>query len=147
VTEQPEGDVVEERPEGVREREGDVVAEGRIEQREKFLWVKGGGRPRVRDRSSLPDPFRKLERVAPEEIAEAVLAVGRASLGIDLHDVPVAVCRLLGFARTSEEMTEVVVSVTKKLASTGMLQIDDGHFKVTAAATESVQTSLRLIPR
>ena len=128
---------------GVRES----VRGGRIEQREKFLWLRGGVLPRVRDRSSLPSVSRKLELVAPEEIAEAVLAVGRASLGIDLADVPVAVCRLLGFARTSEDMTEAVVSVTKKLASAGTLQIDDGHVKVTDAATESVQTSLRLIPR
>src|SRR6266480_5545445 len=128
---------------GVRE----ALRGGRIEQRGKFLSLRGAPLPKVRDRSELPNAYRTLELIAPEEIAEAVLTVVRASLGINLADVPLAVCRLLGFARTSEEMAEVVSSITKRLAAVGTLQIDEGHVKVASPIEANTQSGLRLIPK
>jgi very-short-patch-repair endonuclease len=121
-----------------------AVRGGHIVQREEFLSIRGGPL-KVRDRSALPNASRKLELVAPEEIEEAVLLVARASMGIDIDDVPTAVCRLVGFARTTEEMTSSVVSIVKKLASSGKVQIDGGHVRV--ADSGGAQTGLRLVPR
>jgi very-short-patch-repair endonuclease len=98
-----------------------------IERRQEFLWPVGMKSPTVRDRSGLPNSCRKLEFVSPEEIAQAILAVIASAYGIDLADVPQASCRLLGFARTSEEMTALVDRIAKKLVSDGKLEAKDGH--------------------
>jgi hypothetical protein len=58
----------------------------------------------IRDRSDLPSQFKKLEYVAPEEICAAIESAVRESYGIMYDDVPGAACRLLGFARVTEDM-------------------------------------------
>jgi uncharacterized tellurite resistance protein B-like protein len=98
-----------------------------IERRGDFLWLVGMPRPPVRDRSALSPAARKLALVAPEEIAEAICSVVKAAYGIDVGDIPQAVCRLLGFGRTSEEMAAFVNNLTTTLAKTGRLEIQDGH--------------------
>ncbi len=109
-----------------------------IERRREFLWPLGMKIPRVRDRSGLPNASRKLELVSPEEIAEAIMAVITSAYGIDLIDVPQVSCRLLGFARTSEDMTALVEAVAKELVNDGKLQARDGH--VTLADVNEQRT-------
>ena len=58
----------------------------------------------LRDRSDLPASSRKLELVAPEEIALAVHTAIANAFGMDAAAVPAAACRLLGFTRVSEDM-------------------------------------------
>lgn len=126
---------------GVRE----AVRSGQIEKRGEFLWIIGASQVTVRDRSIVPNAYRRLELVAPEEIGEAILMIVKASLGINLEDVPTAVCRLLGFGRTTEEMSETIISVSKKLAAARRLEIEEGHVRWPEQGVADDQSGLKLI--
>lgn len=106
-----------------------AVAErsGGIKRRGAFLWETNMQVPPVRDRSELSGSSRKIELISPEEIAAAISQVVSSSFGMDLEAIPAATCRLLGFARTSDEMAGVVRRLTLKLSETGRLQAEDGH--------------------
>ncbi|HXB68372.1 MAG TPA: DUF3320 domain-containing protein [Candidatus Acidoferrales bacterium] len=84
------------------------VARSLFVERNDFLWSPAMQQPPVRNRSELSAAFRKFEFVAPEEIRRAILIVVRESRGIAPAEVPVAVCRLFGFARVTDEMTAAV---------------------------------------
>jgi very-short-patch-repair endonuclease len=84
------------------------VARGLFVQRGEFLWSPAVQQPPVRDRSELPTASRKLEFVAPEEIRRAILMVVEESCGIVPAEVPGAVCRVLGFARVTDDMSGAV---------------------------------------
>jgi len=98
-----------------------------IRKKGDFLWVPDMQLPPVRDRSEMGTASRKIELIAPEEIAAAIHQVVDASYGIDLNAIPAAACRLLGFARTSDDMYAVVRRITMKLSETGRLVIEEGH--------------------
>ena len=105
----------------------EAVCTKRINQSGDFYWSLDMAGAVVRDRSELPSASRKLELVAPEELSEAIAAVVKRSFGISLADIPHAVCRLLGFGRTSEDMATLVDSLVRKLSTAGTLLIADGH--------------------
>jgi hypothetical protein len=84
----------------------------------------------VRDRSDLPASARKIELISPEEIAAAIRQVLTSSFGMNIEAIPAATCRLLGFARTSDDMATVVRRIALKLAETGRLQNEEGHVTV-----------------
>lgn len=123
----------------------EAVQAKRIECHGEFLWLYGMRRVTVRDRAELPNASRKLELVAPEEIAEAVLMVVKATFGIDLVGIPQATCRLLGFARTSEDMAALVESIVKKLANAGKLQVSDGHVTLIEPREAGDIPSLKIV--
>jgi len=60
--------------------------------------------------------------VAPEEICAAIEQTVEQSFGLDNEDVAVATCRLLGFARVSEEMRAVVEEQRDNLLNNGRLE-------------------------
>ncbi|MGH8830706.1 MAG: DUF3320 domain-containing protein [Polaromonas sp.] len=91
-----------------------------------FLW-RPKGKVELRDRSGLPTTARKIELIAPEEIAVGVRQVVRTAYGIDEVDIPVAVARLLGFARTSEDITATIASSVRQLIKQGRLAVNEGH--------------------
>lgn len=100
---------------------------GGIKKRRGFLWTSDMQVPPVRDRSDLPASSKKIELISPEEIAAAILHVVTSSFGMDLEAIPAATCRLLGFARTSDDMATVVRRLALKLVEIGRLQSEDGH--------------------
>ena len=112
---------------GVRRASSDgvIVIQG------DFLW-RPKGKVEPRDRSDLPPTARKIELIAPEEIAVGVRQVVQSSYGIDEGDIPVAVARLLGFARTSDEITSVISSSVRQLIKRRQLTVDDGHVSLVA---------------
>ena len=71
--------------------------------------------PELRDRSNLANSSRKLELVAPEEIAIAVQMVVDGAYGIQQRDVPGPAVRLLGFMRVTEDMRSRVDSVVDQM--------------------------------
>jgi very-short-patch-repair endonuclease len=75
----------------------------------------------IRDRSDLPSQFKKLEYVAPEEICAAIESAVRESYGIMYDDVPGAACRLLGFARVTEDMRSIAIKHINHLIDIGRL--------------------------
>jgi very-short-patch-repair endonuclease/DNA polymerase III delta prime subunit len=102
---------------------------GLIEIRGDFLWPPDEtvGRAKPRDRSGLPASARKIELIAPEEIAAGIHQVVNSSYGINQVDIPVAVARLLGFSRTSDEITIAIASSVKQLIKRQQLTVDDGQ--------------------
>ncbi|MGH8615464.1 MAG: DUF3320 domain-containing protein, partial [Gammaproteobacteria bacterium] len=114
-----------------------------IEQRIDFLWTIGLTRPTVRNRRDVAT--RKIELIAPEEIAEAICLVVKRAYGIDLDDISQAVCRLFGFGRTSEDMAAVVNSTASMLAETGLLVIADGRVTIGKTTEPDGPPPLRLV--
>jgi very-short-patch-repair endonuclease len=80
----------------------------------------------IRDRSAFPPQTKKLEYVSHLEICASVEHVVMEGFGMPHDDIPVAVCRLLGFARVSEEMRLVVSACRDSLISEGRLQQRSG---------------------
>ena len=86
-----------------------------------FLWRGDMESPELRDRSNLARASRKLELVAPEEMALAVERVVASSYGIHRQEVPGAAVRLLGFARLTQDMRTRVDSVVDEMLQDGRL--------------------------
>ena len=99
---------------------------GLLQLRGNFIWLAAGGDAEVRDRSLLPAASRKIEFIAPEEIAVAILGIVDASYGIAADEVPTAVCRMLGFGRTTEDMIEVIGVRVEDLISSSAVVLADG---------------------
>jgi very-short-patch-repair endonuclease len=111
-----------------------AVRAGAIRQQGDFLWMKGMNRPVVRDRSYLPTASRKIELVAPEELAVAIEQVVRNSFGIQRESVGLEVIRILGFSRTSDEMRYAVETMIDRLLANGGLKQAGSHIVVSSAA-------------
>jgi len=75
----------------------------------------------VRDRSDLASAARKIEYVAPEEIRAAIERLAQVSYGVSPGDVANGACRLLGFARVTDEMRAVVEKERDTLIADGRL--------------------------
>ncbi len=80
---------------------------GILEERGSFLYGKGLD-IKLRYRNDLPSASKKMEYVTPEEIALAVKAVIKNNFGMQHHEIPLAAARILGFARTTEDMVKIV---------------------------------------
>jgi hypothetical protein len=108
---------------------------GTIARRGDFLWPSEMDRPPLRDRGALPSSARKLELVAPEEIALAVEKVVGDALGIEPGAIPTSVCRLLGFPRVSDEMRERVGAIVQEMLAGGRLAEQGEHLVVPEPMT------------
>ena len=99
---------------GVRRRRGyqeaidraieQAVTSEQVRRQGEFLWWAGMEEPVLRDRGKLPAPSRKLELIAPEEIALAIGLAVTGSYGISQDEAAVAAARLLGFSRVTAGM-------------------------------------------
>ena len=61
--------------------------------------------------------------MAPEEICAAIERAVKESYGMAAADVAVAACRLLGFARVTEDMRAVIGEQREKLVKEGRLEL------------------------
>lgn len=77
----------------------------------------------VRDRSDLGSSSRKIEYIAPEEIRAAIERVAQDSYGVSPGDVANGACRMLGFARVTDEMRSVVEKERDTLIADGRLAL------------------------
>jgi hypothetical protein len=100
---------------------------GTIRRQGDFFWQPAMEQPVVRDRSALPAPSRKLDLIAPEEVAQAVEAVVAASFGIEPDALAVAVGRALGFARISDDFRVRVDTVIQGAIASGRLAFHGEH--------------------
>ena len=99
-----------------------AARQGRVRRSGEFLWRPDMQEAPLRDRSRLPDASKKLEFIAPEEIAAAIERVVADSFGIDKSEIPAAVLRLLlGFRRTTERAQELVTEVLDGMVAEGRL--------------------------
>jgi hypothetical protein len=113
-----------------------AVSTGEIDRRGAFLWESNRLVATVRDRSGLAPAMRKLDLVAPEEITEAVVRVAENSLGIEPAAVPLAVCRLLGFPRMTDEMRIRIEATVREVTESGRLVTQGAHLVVSTARKE-----------
>jgi len=113
---------------------------GLFEMGNGFLWRAGGQGPVVRDRSDFSQAMKKIEYVAPEEIALAIERVVRDCYGMGAEEIAASTCRLLGFARVTEEMRTVVEKQRDSLISSGRL-LSKGELLVCATGSDSLAQS------
>lgn len=90
-------------------------------------------RPIVRDRSALPFALRRIDLIAADEIASAILVVAQDSFGVEFGEISTAVSKLLGFGRSSEDIRMVVEIETKALIANGKLELR-GSMPVSTSA-------------
>lgn len=108
-----------------------AVRKGRIRAQGGFLWKPTMDEPNVRDRSQLSAASRKIELIAPEELAGAVHIVVTSSYGIDRGDIPQRVSRILGFKQSSENMRAIIEDVITEMILDGRIRDDGtGHLSV-----------------
>jgi very-short-patch-repair endonuclease len=103
---------------------------GRVRREGEFLWKPEHEQTYLRDRSALPASSRKLEFVADEEIALAILKAVTDSYGIEATQIPSAACKLLGFSTVSEERRRRVARVIDALVAERKLVEQGGHLKM-----------------
>jgi hypothetical protein len=105
-----------------------AVKRGKVRLRGVFLWHPEMQEAPLRDRSELPDASKKMEFVAPEEIEAAIRKVVADAYGMDRHEIPAAVVRLLlGFKRTTEANQTRVIRVLDGMITDGSLVQEDNH--------------------
>lgn len=105
-----------------------VLRSRSVSRKGQFLWPSGMEKPVVRDRVAIPRyDGKKIENIAPEEIAEAIKMVVERSYGIDRSDAVSEAGRLLGFKSISGNIRAKIDSVAKKLIADGRLDDSDGH--------------------
>jgi hypothetical protein len=104
-----------------------AVRGGSVRREGEFLWPSGMTDPPVRDRGSLPAPSRRIELIAPEELARAVEQVVADAFGLEPAAIPAATCRLLGFGRSSDEMRRRVDEVVQDLVARKRLELRGDH--------------------
>ncbi|MCC2545834.1 DUF3320 domain-containing protein [Hymenobacter sp. BT175] len=97
-----------------------AVSLGSIRQEEDFLWLPGSV-VAPRSRSLLPVVSRRLELVAPEEQAAALLAVVRNGFSLSREATARQAARLLGFARPNEQQLKILAAAIDGLLATQRL--------------------------
>ena len=89
--------------------------------RDDFLWADESFNVVVRDRSEVPAQFKRLDYIAPEEIKAAIDQSVGASFGMVQDEVATSACRMLGFARVSEDMRVAVEQLRDAMLKEGRL--------------------------
>ena len=92
---------------GNAERKGMIVRKG------DFLWSTGMNVPVVRDRGSVQG--KRIEMVAPEEIAQALRMIVKHSYGVDRKEAAMEAARLLGFRSVSKNRGKQTLKVLENL--------------------------------
>ncbi len=91
----------------------------KIVPRGDFLWIPDMQVPIVRDRSELA--FKKIELIAPQEIAAAIRKVVEASYGMNREDLPQAICQLFGLSRATDDVKGQVENIVSRMIASEQL--------------------------
>jgi len=100
-----------------------------IERRGDFLYVRGKKEYPLRSRYNLPSAARKLDLVSDEEVAEALRVVVRDSYGLSKDEASAAGVRLLGFERSTGQMSDRMTAVLEAQIRKGAFHLDGGLVK------------------
>lgn len=105
-----------------------AVRGGRVRRSGDFLWRPDMREAPLRDRSGAPDAMKKVDLIAPEEIAAAIRKVLSDSFGMDRAEIPAAVLRLLlGFRRIMQAAQRRVTDVLDSMVARGELVQEGDH--------------------
>lgn len=107
-----------------------AVRRNKIERRGQFLWAPDGAVLSFRGRSDQHQNLRQMDRIAPEEIGAAILAVVEASAGIAKDEAVVEVARLFGFSRTTKSIRRPIEQSLASLVEEGVLGRSGGDLKL-----------------
>ena len=105
-------------------------ARGLVERRGDFVWTQYALETEPRDRSQVPSDERRIDLIAPEGIAGAIVTVVRASLGIEMGELTSEVARVFGFGRTSADMEAVISGVVEDMCRSGRLVQRGTHIDI-----------------
>ena len=97
----------------------DAKRRGIIEVRGDFIWLPKTMAVRIRDRSSLDQQDRKVDFIAPEEIAEALLCSVAAGIGLTDDEAIAEASRLFGFGRTGADIRSAIEATLRQMLSSG----------------------------
>ena len=97
-------------------RSGKFIADG------DFLKSANQRQCPIRDRSDLPGQMKRISLVAPDEIDAAIEFVTGESYGISFDAAAGAACRVLGFARVTDEMQTIAERRRDSLLARGRLE-------------------------
>ena len=92
-----------------------AIQRGALQRRGEFLWRNAMPTPLLRDRRELLASSRKTEFIAPEELALAIERVVADAFGMEPSAIAPQVCRLLGFARLSDEFRTRIDGLVRTL--------------------------------
>lgn len=95
-------------------------------RKKDFLWNQERRLAAVRDRSDLPPQDKKLGRVAPEEIARALVEAIRRNFSMSTEDAISEAADDLGFQRVTRSMHDRFLRVLNALISKGLITRDGG---------------------
>jgi very-short-patch-repair endonuclease len=102
-----------------------------IVQRGDFFWNREMTKPVPRSRANMPLGSRKIELVAPEEIALVIKKVVVESFGIHHDELSGSVVRSFGFGRASADMVSLVEGVIKSVLESGDITETNGVILAT----------------
>ena len=97
-----------------------------VVRRGEFLWRPGHEDAVVRRRDEVEGSLHEFDRIAPEEIAAALLHAARVSYGIQPDDILSEAARLFGFRALTSKRKAAVIPVRDALAEAGVLVRRDG---------------------
>ena len=102
------------------------VRSGMFERRDNFLWRPGHRTPDIRRRDGeLPDTakeLKRIDRIAREEIGQALYHAVKDSFGISEDEAIKEACCLFGFERTGSTITGRIQGVVHQLLKAGILK-------------------------
>ena len=84
----------------------------------------------IRDRSDFDQSSKKMQLVAPAEIRAAAMQIVQHSIGISREDLASEICSILGFARTTSDMRDIVNVEISHLVNENRLGEQDGQLTV-----------------
>jgi len=102
-------------------------------RRGDFFWVPDMVEPPVRSRSGFPTTAKKIEYIAPEEIAAAITLTIEQTCGATKEDVAFEALRLLGFSRTATLLPPLLDAVDH-LVRTGRIEERSGFIERATGA-------------
>lgn len=97
---------------------------GIIKIKDEFLWHHNMVTPVLRERSTLPSPSKKIQYIAPEEIAIAIKMVVENSIAITPDATVPLVAKMLGFGRTTEDMRKEILKAIEFSIANGIIRQD-----------------------
>jgi len=86
--------------------------------------------PTVRDRSQLSQADKKTDRVAPEEIAEALILQIESNFSMGKDEAVSEAGRCLGFLRVTASFRELIKEQLNSLVQSGAVENEGDLFRI-----------------
>ena len=104
-----------------------AVRRKQIRRKGDFLWSPDMEHPTVRDRTALEVQQKKIEYIASEEIAEAILMAVEHSYGINREEAIRDAANLLGLRRVTKDVGDKLDTAVDSLLKDKRIRESDGH--------------------